>query len=428
MKKLGLILLLVFPTLVFAADACSPIVSTITTDSRNITCDASKRTATTFKTTSEIEVLKNDVCTVKCTEEILFSVDPIKNVLAGTGFNYPLYASGKRVCKAVYKYSDYETKIKKLVDEYSKLSPTSTAGKTKKNEITNYYELKKECDKFPTNSKYSFNGDIKLKLTTSEKVENIKYKFVQSDEYTNTVEKEEVFVANKACDYNETSVKCNLSDTTLESWTDIAYLNGKYTMSDAYLEQYTGKVYTTNKYDRCNAGDKYFTSMQEYTKPKASDKKDNGYSLELIANELGSNLSSSGKKWSLDVKCSYRIKNLIYPVRKPGTGGTDEDYELCGGNTCYQYRMVDLNEPFPNRVPAANWDGLGTNGKSIVYNVITSTKDSLSTMEKFRITLDRSKIRRVREYNKVNKYDTFNLPEMERSIFIIQNPDIVDRK
>lgn len=427
MKKLFLILLLIIPTFTYAATCDSNILAAVT-DSREITCDESKRTVTTFKTTSDVEVLKNDVCTIKCSEEILFSVDPIKHVLAGTGFNYPLYASGKRTCTAEYNYTAYETKMRKLVGEYESL--TGSAKESKRREIVNYYEHKKECDNFTSTEesnthRYSFNGDVQLKLSTSEKVETITYKFVQSDEYSNRVEKDEINVTPKACNYDETTTTCKLSDTTLKSWVEEAHLNGKYTMSDTYLEMYTGKVETTNKYDRCNAGDRYFTSFNEYTKPVAADPTDRGYNLELIAKKLGSNLKTTGN-WNLNVNCSYKVKNLSFPQSKVG-GQTDENYNKFGG-TAFQYRIIDLNNPFPNRLPNANWDGVLSNGKTIVENVITSTKNNLSTMQKFIITLDKSKIGRIREYNKVNQYDTFNFKEMERSTFIIQNPDIVNRK
>ena len=426
MKKVILILLMILPVFTFAA-TCNPVVSTIQTNDRDITCDASKSTVTTFKTTSDTEVMKNDVCTITCSEEILFSVDPIKNVLAGTGFNYPLYASGKRKCTASYKYTEYETNMRKLVDEYESL--TGHEKDTKKNEIVNYYAQRKECDNFTSadesnTHRYKFDGNVELKLSTSEKVETIPYHFVQMDEYSSIVDTDEININPKACNYDETSIKCRLSDTSIKGWTETVNINGKYTMNDTYLKLYTGEVIPTYRYDSCNAGDKYFTSFNEYTKPVPGDTTDRGYALVLTANNLG-NLRSSNN-WNLNVNCSYKVKNLSFPITTPG-GQTDVSYSQYGG-IAFQYRIIDLNNPFPNRTPSANWDGVASNGKTIVENVITSTKNNLSTLQRFVITLDRSKIGRVRSYNKDHSYDTFNFKEMERSNFIIANPDIIDRK
>lgn len=428
MKKKILIFMMMVPVLTFAA-TCEPIVNTVNTNSRDITCDASKSTVTTFKTTDEIEVLKNDVCTITCREEVLFSVDPIKRVLAGTGFNYPLYASGKRNCTAEYKYTEYETKIRRLVNEYKSLS--GEEKETKRREIVNYYENKKACDEFTSDDesnthKYKFNGNVELKLSTSENVETIPYYFSQIGEYSKVIDKDEVNVTPMACNFDEATYDCKLSTKTIKSWNETVMLNGKYTMRDTYLELNTGNIESTYRYDRCNAGDKYFTSFNEYTRPVASDTTDRGYSLVLTATNLGNNLISGGDVWNLNVNCSYKVKNLSFPVTKPGTG-TDENYDKYGGQA-FQYRIIDVNNPFPNRAPSANWSGLTSDGKTLVDKYITSTSSNLSTMERFIITLDRSKIGRVRDYNKNHPYDTFNIDEMNKSKFIIANPDIIDRK
>ena len=82
--------------------------------------------------------------------------------------------------------------------------------------------------------------------------------------------------------------------------------------------------------------------------------------------------------------------------------------------------IIDLNDPFPERNPGANWVGK--------ESIITSTKDKLSTLQRFVISLERSSINKVREYNDVHSYDTFDLNDKEKSSFIIANENIVDRK
>ena len=56
MKKKLLLFALLLPVVTFAA-TCDPVINTVNTNSREITCDASKSTVTTFRTENEIEVL-----------------------------------------------------------------------------------------------------------------------------------------------------------------------------------------------------------------------------------------------------------------------------------------------------------------------------------------------------------------------------------
>lgn len=415
-KKLILMLIMLCPLIVYG-QTCEFEKDTQTTQDRSFVCDATKSTVTTFKTNKEQVVLKNDVCEIKCTEEIVFSVDPIKKVLAGTSFNYPLYTSGERKCTAVYKYADYETKIRKLVSEYETL--TGNAKTTKKNEIINYYDQRKACDEFTKSGsekekKYTYNADVELIIETSEKNVTVPYVFVEMGDYSSSIINEEINYA--ACNFDEATIKCKESDETLTAWQETARIYGKYTMKDIYLEKYTGETKTAYNDDTCNAGDRYFTSLTEISKPVSNDPTDKGYKLTLIANDLGNNLSNN-KEWNLNVECHYELQNLMFPQNKPGQV-VDENYEEYGG-TAFQYRIIDLDDPFPGRAPGANWKGK--------VNIITDTANTITTMERFIITLDRSKIKTIREYNETHSYDSFNLNELEKSGFIEAHQNIIKR-
>ena len=210
---------------------------------------------------------------------------------------------------------------------------------------------------------------------------------------------------------------------TINEWTETARIFGKYTMKDTYIEKYTGEIKTVYSNNTCNAGDRYFVSMNELTRPVKNDTTDKGYKLTLIAQNIGQNEKDIKNKnnnftWNLNVDCWYQVKNLAFPQGGSGTN-TDDNYSKYGG-TAFEYRLIDLENPFPGREPGANWKGH--------ESIITSTNDNLSSLERFVITLDRSRINRVREYNDVHSYDTFNLSEMEKSLFIINNPTIVKRK
>lgn len=411
MKKI-LFVIMFMPIVVFGM-TCDPIVNSDTSKNRTLTCDATKSTTTSYKTDSEYEVLKNSVCTIKCTEEILFSIDPIQKVLAGTSFNYPLYASGIRKCTAVYNYADYETKITRLVNEYNSL--TGSEKTTKGNEITNYYHEKKLCDNFKVDgsenqNKYTYNGNVSIKIETSTSEVTVPYVFKETS-YDNVVMMEEEVY--NACNYNETSRKCLGDNKTVVGWSETSTLFGKYTMNDVFLEKHTGEVKNVNSSNTCNAGDRYFVSLTEITKPVNTDPNDKGYRLTLTANNIGNNLGQSNNVWNLNVNCWYQVENLIFP------GKTDENNEEYEG-TAFQYRLIDLDNPFPGRSPGFNWAGK----EDIIY----STKDNLSSLQKFVITLNRSSINKIREYNDVYPYDTFNLTEMEQSKFIESNTNIIDRR
>ena len=418
MKKVLLSLLLFVPFCVFAENKCESIIDSQTTNNRNLTCNSELRTTTTFKTTENLEVINNDVCKVTCSEELIFMIDPIKKVLAGTSFNYPLYASGIRKCSATYNYDSYETKIKTLVSEYANLTGSDKA--TKKNEIDNYYAQKKACDEFSTKDSdyqkvYKPKGAVTLNVQTSTKTDKISYVYKDISKYNSIIEYDDIRFS--ACDFNESSYTCNNKDTTISGWVETAKIFGKYTMPNTYVEKYTGEITSSKTSTSCNANDRYFTSFNELTNPVSGDS-NKGYTLTLNATNLGNNLTSSDPKWNLTVNCWYQVKNLAYPQGGSSTvttgTNTDENYETYG-NTAFIYRQIDLDNPFPGRDSGANWYGR--------QNLI-KTKNVIE----FEISLNRSKINKIKEYNENYSYDTFNLNEMEKSLFIINNPSIIDRK
>ena len=191
-------------------------------------------------------------------------------------------------------------------------------------------------------------------------------------------------------------------------------------MADTYLENYTGKVSSVSAANTCDAGDRYFVDLKEITKPVTGSLSDKGYKLVLTARNLGSNMKPALRSsWNLNVECYYEVKNFIYPQQDPIGRCIDE---MCNdiGTTGFMYRIIDLNDPFPGREPGANWKGKET--------IISSTIDRITTLQKFVITLNRSSIKRIRDYNSTNKYDTFNLNEMEKIKFIIANSSIINRK
>lgn len=422
-KKLLLFVLLLMPLMVNALDVCDVASDNQTSNNRTLTCSPTQISTTKFKSTKEKEVLKNDVCTITCTEDIVFSIKPTQKVLAGMSFSYPLYSSGVRKCTAKYNYKNYEDRMQKLVDEYKALTDT-TAKNNKVKELDALYEQKARCDGYAEagneyESKYSFNGEANLKVETSTNVENVTYEYKDIDEYYTNVVKDNINYYS--CGYNSSTKNCDGAQRTTNGWTSTSRVYGKYTMKEVFIEKYTGEIKTTKGDNTCEGMDKFFVKLNEYTRPVSNDKDDNGYSLTLTATNLNTK-TINDTDWNLTVNCYYQVNNLMFPQ-----GGTnvkaDENYSKYG-NTAFQYRIVALEEPFPDREAGANWKGnesIITSSKSIVFS-------TNNTLERFIINLDRAGIRKVREYNELYKYDTFNLDSKEQSIFINNMGKMFDRK
>lgn len=155
MKKI-LVIMLMLPIMVFARckegyeekegvckpiNVCNPIENNPdkvgNTYTKSLRCDPEYKNSVKY-TGEEKVVLDNEVCKITCSEEVIFAIDPVKKVLAGTSFSYPIYASGIRKCRAVYNYENYETKIKQYVNS------NNTA------QIKRLQEQKLSCDKFTT--------------------------------------------------------------------------------------------------------------------------------------------------------------------------------------------------------------------------------------------------------------------------------------
>ena len=422
-KKILLFALLLMPLMVNALDVCDVASDNQTSNNRTLTCSPTQISTTKFKSTKEKEVLKNDVCTITCTEDIAFSIKPTQKVLAGMSFSYPLYSSGVRKCTAKYNYKHYEDRMQKLVDEYKALTNT-TAKNNKVKELDALYEQKARCDGYAEagneyESKYSFNGEANLKVETSTNVENVTYEYKDIDEYYTNVVKDNINYYS--CGYNSSTKNCDGAQKTINGWTSTSRVYGKYTMKEVFIEKYTGEIKTTKGDNTCEGMDRFFVDLNEYTRPVSNDKDDNGYSLTLTATNLNTK-TINDTDWNLTVNCYYQVNNLMFPQ-----GGTnvkaDENYSKYG-NTAFQYRIVALEEPFPDREAGANWKGnesIITSSKSIVFS-------TNNTLERFIINLDRAGIRKVREYNELYKYDTFNLDSKEQSIFINNMGKMFDRK
>jgi hypothetical protein len=420
------------------ADTCSLVKDTQVSNNRILTCDATSQTTTrfTYPKNNDVEVFKNDLCTITCKEDILFAVDPAKDVRAGMGFNYPLYMSAERTCTAVYDFESFDTNLRTLVSQRDLYAKGSAEYRNKSNEISNQLQIKKECDTWgdieeeTPIGKYEMDPTISLKIETSESEINMPYVFkgfVTKDGEVEETEKEEEYYNRvfeteidpySSCDLKDIATSsCTENKETISGWTEIARIDGKYTMKETFVELYTGKITSTEVETgigkTCRAKDAYFTSFYELTRPLPDDIADKGYALTLSATDLGNNIKSTGDAWTLNVNCWYTVENLLFP--------TEDDVSYVKyGSTAFMYRTIDLIDPFPNREPGENW-----NGK---VSLITDTSDTVRDKIIYEINLNTGSIKKIRQFNSNQSYVTFNLDDMERSRFIEDNIGIIDRK
>ena len=307
---------------------------------------------------------------------------------------------------------------------WGKLPTLETSRKTDEiaREITNLNLEKQACDNFTRKGEEGFNeykleADVNLIVQTSTSNVNVPYHYIETSEYSNAAIMDEIDY--DGCEIDLRTYTCKAITSTIKGWKETATISGKYTMMDTYLKEYTGEVEGLRTLNNCNAKDRYFIDLTEKTKPLSGDALDRGYALTLEVKNLGNNMRASERSnWDLTVHCNYQVKNLIYPQQDATGNCVDENCEKYG-TTAFQYRIVDLSDPFPSREAGANWKGK--------EEIITSTKDIISTLRRFEINLSRTKIKKIREYNEINSYENFDFKD-GKSIFIENMKGIIDRK
>lgn len=465
--------------LVFGED-CEPIIEPISNG--NKICHESKSTVINYEYPKGIgnfkKTFENNYCRVDCKEFISISYPSIRKVYSGQGFSYPLYVSANRSCKAAYKnVEDFDKLYRKMISAYMVLVDPSkpradvngdglmdnkdlTEVNSWKNtlltldgrkilnlpnrvtalynEINNMKNLKIECNEWGEETdKYSLNPIVDMSIATSEGTKEIKYVFKET-EYSNT--KTESMSNESSCKLGERVVSGKkelfcIEEETIISWDGTFRIDGSYTMPNVSLELYTGKVIENPariiRNGECIAGNTFFTKMNEKTRPALGDKIDKGYPLTLTVKSLG-----SIKSFDLTVNCFYQVMNLtslidsedsVYSYYKnfvtPG-----EDFSL------HEYRIIDLEEPFPNRQPLANWIGsvkVMVAGKERIIPLreyyITEQGTTIRSNNLYTIRLNNSSVRAVSNYNKSNPYGVFNLDKNENSVFIRKNTNIVEK-
>lgn len=100
--------------------------------------------------------------------------------------------------------------------------------------------------------------------------------------------------------------------------------------------------------------------------------------------------------------CNYNVeKGFVIPDPTPGGsgGGRGDVYDYN-----FVYRPIDLSTPFPGK--DGNGRGIGSNWSG---NENLIKEDVFNQEPKYRITLDNRSIRAIRDYNKTNSYDNFDM-------------------
>lgn len=137
--------------------------------------------------------------------------------------------------------------------------------------------------------------------------------------------------------------------------------------------------------------------------------------------KVGSNLpvnfnSAVGKhKIYIDYGCDGAVNNICnYNVSDCSDGicvpsDCDPSVEDCSNNIDVIYRVIDLDNPFPNRRPGANWNMTGFVEKYITNNRNVVTEEIYSKDPMYTIELDPAKIKEIRIKNKNVNYGDLDL-------------------
>lgn len=382
------------------------------TINETMTCDAEDQTVDRFSY-PETKVFENSLCTIKCSEELIYAVDPIKNVLAGMGFNYPLYISGEKKCTASYNYNAYYNNLERLVGLRDGAADSTTKADYA-NQITNELLKKDACDNYykeNNEGEYKIDADITLTVGTSGAADVVDYEYFEIDEYeiVETIEE----VPYSACELQNGYDSCTYSTKTISEWESIDRNDGVYTIGERYIEAYTGNIRLTSSDPKdCKTCNTYFVSFYEKTRPEIGVIGDKGYTLTLKVDKLGNNIIATGDIWNLTVNCWYTVENIIFPQ------STDINY-IEYGETGFMYRLIDLETPFPNREPGHNWFG---NTSLIDINV----RDNVM----YEINLTRAAINLIKQDNELNPnaYSIFDYDVNGRNSFIEKYIGIITRK
>lgn len=387
--------------------SCGDYVLAAPINNSKIFCDAKMKTEMIYYT-EPVKVVDNQVCEITCGENYIFSIDPEVKVLAGTGFRYPIYVSASRTCKATFKMtSDNST-------TYLEATGKSLANSSSK-ALSNLIQDRNTCMTYAEDNKYILKGTINMKagssaeLEANEKFGNVEYVYEDISEPTTVVDEVTMYTPN-ACNINDKGV-CSGDNDIVSEWISDTRLFGKFTKSHTYLKRYTGEVVNTEEVNTCDGTDKFYVSFNEKTSSE-------GYSLSIENANIKSNVvdKSNSEGWSkginLNIECDYVVNNL-YAISKD-----DANYAKYG-STGFLYRTIDVNDPFPNRSPYANWINIAVNvGKKWSLPGELHPDDKASSKSRWEISLTRSGINTVKSENEGIYYSTFDMDENGHSNFV----------
>lgn len=105
--------------------------------------------------------------------------------------------------------------------------------------------------------------------------------------------------------------------------------------------------------------------------------------------------------------CNYNVSKCPDGVCEPTI--CDPNVEDCNGGIDVIYRVIDLNNPFPNRTPGYNWSVTGFVDKYITNNRNVKTDKVYSEEPMYTIELDPALIKEIRISNKDVNYGDMDL-------------------
>jgi hypothetical protein len=180
-----------------------------------------------------------------------------------------------------------------------------------------------------------------------------------------------------------------------EEWVRLSTRDTVYEFSNYYyVHKYTGDVSLVRDYYHA------YVPHGRYAYTGFFDKSD-VHPFELRLTGIGPNITTN-KTWAISpLNCRYEVINWIFP---PADDYQREAY----GSVTFRFRQISLEEPFPNRIPGANWQGH--------IDKIYAPKSVIP----YQVVLTPATRQDIRQFNLDNRYDyaSYNRENPEISTFI----------
>ena len=348
----------------------------------NLSCDSNGSKIT--KTLNQNNRYNDYGAIVRCTETLSLtnyktSSELETNILySGTGFKYNLTVEDKIICKA----------------DYSGLKTFSSANAIDTAESKLNSNMKEAIDYFSDVRRDNSISNFKFVSGSTTKQYIINSNSSNND--LGTIHEEQIKKRVKYTKWN--SGTHNFDNASRDVWlTNKIERTATYDIQlpMQYIDIMSGEIYDTNGTNRIEAGNKYYTKVDDATGFY-------NFSIKLNGAGLSGDITNS-------FTCSYGVENILTTGGKIEGGSVQPNY----GNNNYLTRPISLSKPF-NTVPnstgrATNWYNFYSNANT---RYITDTSTEIYTKPMYEFTLTPGNINEIQKYNKNHSgYNSWNFAD-----------------